>query len=80
MVMNFSKEDKAFMNIAIEEAKHSLKEGDFPVGAVLTIDDKMIDKSGNSIHSNKDWVSHAEMKLLLKYSSMIKGKIKMGRS
>lgn len=70
--MDFSEKNKVFMKIAIEEARKSLSEGDFPVGAVLVIDDELVGKDRNSIHSNKDWTSHAEIKLLLKYSSLIK--------
>ena len=64
------------MEIANEEAKIALDEGNFPVGAVLVIDGKIIGKERNSIHSNKDWVSHAEMKLISKYSSLIKDHVK----
>lgn len=78
--MNFSEEDRAFMEIAIKEAKTSLDEGNFPVGAVLVVDGKLIGEDRNSIHSNKDWVSHAEMKLLSKYSSIIKDNIKNNKS
>ncbi|MEI6843205.1 MAG: nucleoside deaminase [bacterium] len=73
---NFSEEDNVFMKVAIDEAKISFNEGNFPVGAVLVIDGKLIGKDRNSIHSNKDWVSHAEMKILSKYSSLIKECIK----
>lgn len=74
--MNFSEEDHVFMNMSIKEARISLEEGNFPVGAVLVVDGKLIGKDKNSIHSNKDWISHAEMKLLSKYSSLIKESIK----
>src|SRR3989344_3216536 len=74
--MNFSEEDHAFMEIAIKEAEISLDEGNFPVGAVLVVDDKLIGKDRNSIYSNKNWTSHAEMKLLSKYSSLIKEHVK----
>jgi tRNA(adenine34) deaminase len=74
--MNFSEEDRVFMDIAIKEAEISSEEGNFPVGAVLVIDGKLIGKDRNSIHSNKDWISHAEIKLLSKYASLIKESIK----
>ncbi|MFZ1019363.1 MAG: nucleoside deaminase [Minisyncoccia bacterium] len=74
--MNFLKEDRTFMDMAIKEAKISLDEGNFPVGAVLVIDGKLVGKDRNSIHSNKDWISHAEIKLLSRYSSLIKKEIK----
>lgn len=64
------------MELAINEAKISLEEGNFPVGAVLVIDGKLVGKERNSLHSNRDYISHAEMKLLSKYSSLIKESIK----
>ncbi len=70
--MNFTDIDREFMSIAIEEAKIALNEGNFPVGAVLVIDGKIIAQDRNSIKTNNDWISHAEMKLISKYSSLIK--------
>lgn len=78
--MNFSDKDSEFMNIAINEAKIALDEGNFPVGACLVIDGKLVAQDRNSIKTNKDWISHAEMKLLLKYASLIKESIKNEKS
>ena len=66
------------MEVAIKEAKVSLYEGNFPVGAALVIGNQLIGKDRNTIHSNKDWISHAEVKLILKYSALIKEHIKNG--
>jgi tRNA(adenine34) deaminase len=74
--MDFSEEDRSFMGIAIKEAEISFHEGGFPVGAVLVVDGKLVGKERNSIRSDKDWISHAEMKLLSKYSSFIKECVK----
>jgi len=73
-VMSFSMQDKEFMKIALKEAKKSLDRGDYPVGAVLVIDGKLISKGGNSIYSKKDWISHAENNLIKKCSPIIKNK------
>jgi len=78
--MNFSQEDRGFIEEAINEAKKSFDSGDFPVGAVLVINGKAVAADRNSIHTNGDWVSHAEMKLLSKYSSLIKEQIKNNKS
>lgn len=61
-----------FMSEAIEQARLASKEGNFPVGAVLVIDGKLVDKGRNQLSTNSDWVSHAEMSLLIKNSSLIK--------
>ena len=76
--MNFSEKDHAFMKIAIEEAKIASDEGNFPVGACLVVDGTLIAKERNQLHLNQDWVSHAEMRLISKYSSLIKESFKKG--
>ncbi|MCW8966662.1 MAG: deaminase [Candidatus Pacearchaeota archaeon] len=70
--MAFSKLDKKYMNIAIKEAKKSLNKGNYPVGAVLIIEGKLIGKIGNSMSKNEDWISHAENNLIKKCSKIIK--------
>jgi tRNA(adenine34) deaminase len=67
-----AKEDIEFMRLALAEAQAGLDEGNFPVGAVLVIGNKLIDKGRNSIKTNSDWISHAEMLLLHKNSVLIK--------
>lgn len=72
--MRFTKKEKEFMRIALNEAKKTLKKGNFPVGAILVLDGKIIGKSGNVLNSSKDWISHAESSLIKKKSSLIKKK------
>lgn len=78
--MVFSDKDKEFMNIALNEAKKALNNGDYPVGAVLVINGKLIDKTRNSLHSGNDWASHAESNLIRKHSKLIKQEIKYNNS
>lgn len=78
--MDFSEEDKMYMKMAIEEAILSDNEGNFPVGAVLVVDGKLIGKERNTLFSNKDWMSHAEMNLIKKYSSLVKENVKSKNS
>lgn len=52
--MNFSEKDKEFMQIALSEAKLALEEGNLPVGAILVIDGKIIDKKRNSLYSGSN--------------------------
>jgi len=56
--------DDYFMKLALEEAKLAYERGDLPVGAVLTLDDKIISRGGNMATTKKDWVSHAEIIVL----------------
>jgi len=78
--MVFSDKDREFMNIALSEAKKALESGDYPVGAVLVINGKLIDKTRNSLYTGKDWVSHAESNLIRKCSPIIKEEIKSNNS
>ncbi|MDO8517662.1 MAG: deaminase [Nanoarchaeota archaeon] len=76
--MNYSNND--FMKLALEEAEISYNRGDLPVGAVLTIDNKLIGKDGNSATTNEDWFSHAEASVLNKYSRAIKTSKKIDKN
>ncbi|HLC77618.1 MAG TPA: nucleoside deaminase [Candidatus Nanoarchaeia archaeon] len=65
-------DDEFFMKLALEEAERASKRGDLPVGAVLTLDNVIIGFGGNLATSHKDWISHAENNLLIKYSDKLK--------
>lgn len=78
--MKFSKKDKFFMNIAIEEARKSFTKGNYPIGAVLVIGGKFVGKAGNSLSKDKNLFSHAEMNLIQKYSSQIKKNVDSSKS
>ena len=65
--------DMFFMSVALEEAKTSLKCGDFPIGAVLVDEYHYLGKERSSAFTDTSWVSHAEMKLFSKYSPYLLG-------
>lgn len=69
--MNITKEDKKYLDIVIEEAEKSYKLGNYPVGACLVIDGKLIGRGGNRITSNKSYLYHAEMGLIVENSEKI---------
>jgi len=48
------------MSQAMEYAKQSYDRGNFPVGALLVIDDKVIDGEGNNAREKSSRSSHAE--------------------
>lgn len=52
---------KEFMEIAIKEAKKSLKCGDVPIGAVIIKNNKVISKAHNEKEKQKNAVKHAEI-------------------
>ena len=49
------------MELAIEEAEKSLKEGGIPIGAVLVKDGEVISKGHNRLIQNDSVILHAEM-------------------
>ncbi|MFC5602650.1 nucleoside deaminase [Sporosarcina koreensis] len=57
--------DRAFLQMALDEAEHALRENTYPVGAIL-VDDKfnVIAQGRNRVHTNKDATAHAEIKVI----------------
>jgi tRNA(adenine34) deaminase len=72
-------EDENFMRIALREAEEGARRGDFPVGAVLTIDGKFIGKGSNSNYTNKSWAQHAEASLIIEFDHAIQENKKDGK-
>lgn len=70
------KNEIQFMQMAIDQAKLSLKKNDYPVGAVLIIDNSYIDKARNKICSKNNWIDHAEQLLIKKNSKIIQKSIR----
>ena len=63
--------DRKFMKLAMREAEEGYERGDFPVGAVLTFNGRLIGKGNNSNRTNAEWNSHAESLLIGTYASAI---------
>jgi len=59
------KYDKKCLDLAIEEAEKSLKLGNYPVGAVLCFDNKIVASSGNFGESRKNYINHAEALMMI---------------
>jgi len=57
---------------ALEYAQHSFDQGNFPVGALLVIDDKIISGAGNDARDTSKRSSHAEHKLLYNNAPLLK--------
>ena len=54
----------AFMELAIQEAKAALANGDYPYGAVLVRDQHVIGVGRNHMNTHNDPTSHAEIEVL----------------
>ena len=57
-------EDEKWMQISIQEAIKSEKEGEVPVGAILVKDGLLIAKAHNQSISKNDATAHAEIQLI----------------
>ena len=57
----FSNLDLAFMQEAIELAKEAELNGEVPVGALITLDNKIIGRGFNQVISLNDVTAHAEI-------------------
>lgn len=76
--MGFLLKDKEIMSLALNEAKEAGKQGNFPIGSALVINRNLVDVGRNQLYVNKDWYSHAENRLIEKYSKLILEETKKG--
>lgn len=54
-------DDETWMREALKEARKAYREGEVPVGAVLTLNNKVIARGHNQVELLKDATAHAEM-------------------
>ena len=70
--------DKFFMSKALEEAKLAFQKDEIPVGAVITIKDKIISRAHNMTEQLTDVTAHAEMLAITSASNHVGGKYLIG--
>tara|TARA_B100000963_G_C22577225_1_gene649055 strand:- start:1087 stop:1557 length:471 start_codon:yes stop_codon:yes gene_type:complete len=70
--------DKYFMSKALEEAKFAFQNDEIPVGAVITIKDKIISRAHNMTENLSDVTAHAEMLAITSAANYIGGKYLIG--
>lgn len=58
--------DEYFMKEALKEAKLALKEGSWPIGCVIVLNDKIISRAHNKVYLKSDRLAHAEVLALQK--------------
>ncbi len=63
--------DKQCFEQAIGVARKTFTNGNYPVGAVLAIDNKMIGSAGNEINKQKSFINHAENALIIKNGKIL---------
>lgn len=67
------------MEIALNEARKAMQEGNLPIGALLLINDEVIGTGRNNQVNNSDYFSHAESMLIGRNASRIKEASKLGQ-
>ena len=60
-----------FLDLATKEAEKSFENGDFPVGAVLTIGGSIVGSKNNSGESSQNYSMHAETQLILENATKL---------
>lgn len=63
--------DKKYLDLAISIARQTADLGNYPVGAVLTIDDTLVDSAGNEINTKQSYVQHAENSLIIRNGQIL---------
>lgn len=53
--------EEIYMNLAINQAKKAIKHNEVPVGAVITLGNKVISKAYNKKEKSKNATNHAEL-------------------
>lgn len=63
--------DERFMREAIKEAELAASEGNWPMGCVLVLEDKIIARSHNTGYTERNRMSHAELKALVEAQDIL---------
>ena len=66
-------DDRHFMALALEQARHAASQGEVPVGAVLVLDGDVIAARGNEREALRDPTAHAEMLVLRDGAAIVEG-------
>lgn len=67
-------DDSYFMKIALQEALAAQRQGEVPIGAVVTVNDKVIAKAHNLTETLNDVTAHAEMQAITAAAEALGGK------
>lgn len=66
--------DETYMRMALQEAEAAAEEGEVPVGAVITVNDRVIAKAHNLTERLNDVTAHAEMQAITAAAEALGGK------
>jgi len=63
--------DEKFMHEAIKEAELALREGNWPIGCVIVLNNKIIARGHNQIYTTKNKLAHAEMNAIYRANDIL---------
>lgn len=66
--------DERFMRIALQEAEEAARQGEIPIGAVITVNDRIIARGHNLTETLNDVTAHAEMMAITAAAENLGGK------
>ena len=67
-------DDRYYMQMALREAEQALREGEIPIGAVVTCNDMVIGRGHNLTETLNDVTAHAEMQAITAAAETMGGK------
>lgn len=68
----YSNDDKHFMTLALQEAHTALDQGDYPVGAAITVNGALWGTARNSLFTDGRTTAHAEHTLIYQLSARLR--------
>lgn len=72
--MTQEEKDERFMRMALSEAMEAVEQGEIPVGAVITVNDRVIARGHNLTETLNDVTAHAEMMAITSAAENLGGK------
>lgn len=72
--MEFLLDDRYFMQKALQEAEAAYEKGEVPIGAVITVNDRIIARAHNLTEQLHDVTAHAEMQAITAAANFLGGK------
>jgi tRNA(adenine34) deaminase len=72
--MEFRLDDTYFMKMALREAELAFEKGEVPIGAVITVNDRIIARAHNLTEQLHDVTAHAEMQAITAAANFLGGK------
>ena len=70
----FGQIDEYYMRIALAEAAEAYEAGEIPIGAVITVNGKIIARAHNRTEALNDVTAHAEMQAITSAAEYLGGK------